>query len=293
LEERQAAGKPSAAWWALCVVNRIMEDIGQVFVSLQGLTTVVSQQEYLIEELCRTLQQTVAAEKCDIFVQDHSGDNDNSAFRLGGCSITPSAAEEFINDQGSFVGTLFSSLDSENSQHEKQSCLKSTAILALELIDGISNICSATTSRGSRRLPPVVPRELANMRTHAFISGVLEEQVARLLVTKDRQYVHEIESEHRAFLKAVQMEKDLRDGLREQSNKLDFSDAWAVCQKRFPKLQEFWGGLSTVFPGTATVESDFSIVNWEKSDYRSALSDLTSEVILHCKQFEAAAELVE
>jgi hypothetical protein len=61
----------------------------------------------------------------------------------------------------------------------------------------------------------------------------------------------------------------LREALENQQKSVGFSEAWAVCQGRFFKLREFCGVLATVFPGTVTVESDFSNVNWEKSDYRS------------------------
>ena len=54
---------------------------------------------------------------------------------------------------------------------------------------------------------------------------------------------------------------------------------------RFEKLKEFCGGLATVFPGTATVESDFSLINYEKNDFRTALTDLSLEGILHSKQY--------
>ena len=46
-----------------------------------------------------------------------------------------------------------------------------------------------------------------------------------------------------------------------------------------------------MFPGTATVESDFSLVQYEKNSFRSCLADISLEGILHCKQFEAAESL--
>jgi hypothetical protein len=48
-----------------------------------------------------------------------------------------------------------------------------------------------------------------------------------------------------------------------------------------------------VFRGAATIESDFSFVNWEKSDYRSALTDLSLEGILHWNQFVEALDLCQ
>ena len=66
-----------------------------------------------------------------------------------------------------------------------------------------------------------------------------------------------------------------------------FAEAWAQFDNRFEPLKRFPGGLATVFPGTgATVESDFSLINWEKDDYLSQLIDLSFlEGILQSQQY--------
>ena len=45
------------------------------------------------------------------------------------------------------------------------------------------------------------------------------------------------------------------------------------------------GGLATVFPGTATVEADFSNLKWTKDVYSTSLSDFSLEAKLHTRQF--------
>ena len=57
-------------------------------------------------------------------------------------------------------------------------------------------------------------------------------------------------------------------------------------------LQQFCGGLATAFPNTATVESDFSVIGWEKDDTRRDLTDFSLEGILHSKQFRELKKLV-
>ena len=42
--------------------------------------------------------------------------------------------------------------------------------------------------------------------------------------------------------------------------------------------------LVAFFPGTATVESDFSLINWEMDEYGSWPTDLSLKGILHSKQ---------
>jgi len=56
--------------------------------------------------------------------------------------------------------------------------------------------------------------------------------------------------------------------------------------KEYPMLVKFSGVLATIFPGTSIVGSDFSIIGWEKDEYRTQLSNLSLEGILHAKQFD-------
>jgi hypothetical protein len=55
----------------------------------------------------------------------------------------------------------------------------------------------------------------------------------------------------------------------------------------FTSLRDFAGGLATVSPSTATVESEFSLMKWEKNKFRIAQTDCSLEGILHYKQYEA------
>jgi hypothetical protein len=69
----------------------------------------------------------------------------------------------------------------------------------------------------------------------------------------------------------------------------NFSDAWktVAIKDRFPELMEFFGGLITPFPNTTTVQSDFSILKWEKDIHRSNLTPFSLEGILHCRQIRS------
>ena len=52
------------------------------------------------------------------------------------------------------------------------------------------------------------------------------------------------------------------------------------------KLQLFAGSLASMFPNTATVELDFSIIGAEKNVYHQSLTNFSLEGILHTKQFK-------
>ncbi len=68
-------------------------------------------------------------------------------------------------------------------------------------------------------------------------------------------------------------------------------EGWALCRNRFDKLQLFAGGLASMFPNTATVESDFSVIGAKKNVYRESLTDFSLKGILHAKQFESLRSL--
>ena len=60
---------------------------------------------------------------------------------------------------------------------------------------------------------------------------------------------------------------------------------------KFRLLEEFCVGSVSVFSGTATVESDFSIINSELNAGRSRLTDIALEGILHAKQWQSVRRL--
>jgi hypothetical protein len=62
--------------------------------------------------------------------------------------------------------------------------------------------------------------------------------------------------------------------------KTTFELGWSCVQELFEEI------LDTAFPGTCTVESDFSIVKWEKDVCRIGPTDFSLEDILQAKQFE-------
>ncbi len=66
---------------------------------------------------------------------------------------------------------------------------------------------------------------------------------------------------------------------------MDFDVAWKHLSKRYGKLHKFFGGLATVFPGTATVESDFSHLKMTSNSHVTNMTDFSLESKLYAKQF--------
>ena len=82
--------------------------------------------------------------------------------------------------------------------------------------------------------------------------------------------------------------------LRVANSNYGFKEAWSLpCIKgRFPLLETFAGGLACPFGSTASTESDFSILRYEKDDFRSPLEDLSLEGIFQCRNYTKIANLI-
>jgi hypothetical protein len=98
--------------------------------------------------------------------------------------------------------------------------------------------------------------------------------------------INTVAAELRALHKYHADSKPFRDEMAAFDHRLaTFDNMWLLggAGQRFPNLAAFCGTLASVFPNTATVESDFSIIGCEK---RTCLTDLSLEGILHCKQWQ-------
>ena len=77
----------------------------------------------------------------------------------------------------------------------------------------------------------------------------------------------------------------------DHTSAISFQSGWTIMKQllhssEFMALQDFRGGIASVFPKTVIVESDFSILSWEVEEYRRLLTNLSLESIMQCKLFE-------
>lgn len=70
-----------------------------------------------------------------------------------------------------------------------------------------------------------------------------------------------------------------------------FIEAWKEIGDEYPLLREFFGTLETPMAGTATVESDFSILRDKKNKFNAKLSDFSLEAKMQARQFKVLAEV--
>ena len=141
--------------------------------------------------------------------------------------------------------------------------------------------------------PPIIkPYAIADGGAFA-ISNFLLEQNERYLSTLTLPDKDEVEQESTSFFEKYMHDMTFKQLVDETKGTSSFQDAWQPFYKLFPKLVQFAGGLATIFPGTSAVESDFSIIGWEKDKYHMQLSNLSLEGILHAKQFDEIREVQE
>ena len=160
----------------------------------------------------------------------------------------------------------------------------------VDLVKGISKVVTEQDSKNDPAeefLPPVLPLDLVQIRGKDF-THIIRHQQDRLLLCWPLHDIQLVEEEFQQMKTFLEQNDDLKKDIENYKNKkptASFDELWDLIGPRFQLLRSFCGGLATAFPGTSTVESDFSIVKWEKDVFRSALTDLSLEGILHTKQF--------
>jgi hypothetical protein len=107
------------------------------------------------------------------------------------------------------------------------------------------------------------------------------------LLASYREVTIEIETKYQDLVSVYQKEQNLKACLDSCTDCSKFADVWHLLGEKSTPLRAFAGGLAAVSPSTATVESDFSLMKWEKNKFRSAQTDFSVEGILHYKQYEA------
>jgi hypothetical protein len=167
------------------------------------------------------------------------------------------------------------------------SCYAVVQKIFIKGVEGISDIQaerSFTNSPSVYQLPPV---QLLWARCTAApeFSRIILEQGPRLILSWEAQRVQRIEDELQMFKSALLNESSLKIVLQNSTSTDGFQDSRAPLGARFPTLRDLCGGLATVFPGTSSVESDFSILNGEFDEFRQSLTEFCFEGIMQSKQF--------
>jgi hypothetical protein len=133
---------------------------------------------------------------------------------------------------------------------------------------------------------PVLPLEIARLSTIEF-TKLLFKHEERLRHSFPGTVVEEvINNEFEQLVRLISRDSNLKATLTKGSEDSDFGKAWRPLDNRFPYMLRFATGLASIMLGTATVEADFSTINYEKDDHCFALTSFSLEGILHSRQLE-------
>ena len=222
------------------------------------------------------------------FTQDQINQKALEGFQCvdGRWAISYTRIMEFLGSTGMHYRHLLNSLSDE--LHQK--VIHSVGELAIGIVEGIVNI-QAERDRKNRPddvIPDVLPHELVKVSTAEYGERVVDTHLPQLRLTWSKHDIAEIETQHKALCNAYRNEPALRYALDdyEKHGNFSFDTAWAIVEGRFDVLRDFNGGIATVFANTASVESDFSLLGWEKDVYRLSITDLSLEGVIQCKQYE-------
>ncbi len=132
--------------------------------------------------------------------------------------------------------------------------------------------------------PPVLPHEIVKLSVAEFIRK-MRHYSYRLEQRYSSEHIDTIVDEHKQLLHAYRIEQVFKQSIDALSSQSAFTDGWSLLGRRFPNLMEFCGVITTLFPETNMIESDFLILCWEKDAFRKSLSDFGLEGVLQAKQW--------
>ncbi len=165
-----------------------------------------------------------------------------------------------------------------------------------EDVEAIAPERDSNNNAVQKKLPGVLPNEIVNKRPQ-IINALIQTHFNRL---RSEYTVAEIAESEVAFVKlrrricreegAVTAAIDAIEG---DGKVWEFEKCLeCIARTRAPLLYEFFGGLATIFPGTATVEAYFSDLSGQRmSTVHLAMSDFSLEAKLHARQFDVLQSL--
>jgi hypothetical protein len=254
------------------------------FCSIQGLTTLVLQQRNALDNLIASFIDDVGV--IGPLTAESIANIDPSTHIINGhYAIVLSSVREFLVGLASWVDTLLNEAD-ESDQNALQHDIALVYVTACDKIHEISTYRDrnndAMADLGS--IPPVLPHELVELSAADFIRKI-RQHAFRLDHCYSSTQIDLVADEHKALIHAHRCEPVLKDGIDSLSSSSSFKDGWSLLGARFPNLMEYCGVVETLFPGTSTVESDFSMMRWEKDLFRKRLSNFGLEGVMQAKQF--------
>ena len=167
--------------------------------------------------------------------------------------------------------------------------LKSVEQLLVDAAEGISKVINVDEDDSNCDLPsnlsPVLSCKLTKIDMRMF-ARLIQNHCLHLVTHFNDSGLEQISQEFYEFQHAFCEKVEFKETIKlidSDAASMDFKLLWLPANNCLPQLPSICGGLTSAFPNIATVGSDFSIIEWEKSDYQHDLADFSLEEILHTK----------
>ena len=283
------------------IIQPLVQRIEKTFVGLQGMNTLVCEQRQQL----KNLQQDLMA-RCNIKGPMTEREREeklnerttikHTVFVRGEYYAERDHTREAIDEVCGFVQSKMDSLKASNIV-EHNRIVSTIATFALQIVHGLSKIVAERDANNSAtdELPPVLPVHLCNMNARNF-NSTLQEQRIRLRRKFTEAEVENIDAEFRSLRLACREESGLKQVLEDNETRArcaSFVECWSPLGNKYDNLKNYCGGIASVMPGTSSVESDFSLINWTKDPHSQSMTDFTLESILHAKQYGRIQALFE
>jgi hypothetical protein len=149
-------------------------------------------------------------------------------------------------------------------------------------VDGITAVVAERTEDNEAYIdaaPDVLRHQLVRILPRDFWV-YLQRHRERLDYSFRNKVIETIGRQHKALYDSYHRQPDVKSSIDSFDDNAAYRDAWIGLQDAYPLLERFVGGLATILPGTSTVESDFSVVKYEKNKNRMSLTDASLEGLL-------------
>jgi hypothetical protein len=285
LEETKPNCMPDDSRWILMLFVYEIAGIAAISCkSLQRYGALLCNQHHTLQHLVLEISNKVGID--GIFTEAQRGAIDEATHQLsdsGDYAVALANVSGFMEEMGMFVQDRLSAMDSGH----RETLLRLSACAILELVDGITAGVAETTEDNEAYIdaaPDVLPHQSVRILPRDFCV-YLQRHRARLDYTFSNEEMETIERQHKALCDSYHRQPDVRSSIDSFDDIAAYCDAWIGLRNTFPLLERFVGGLATIFPGTSTVESDFSVVKYEKNKNRMSLTDASLEGILPAKHY--------
>ncbi len=244
----------------------------------------LDQQQAALVGLVASLMEDVGVTG-SLIVEAIANLNASSHVIIGHYAVPLSSVREFVSGLASWVDSIVDEAD----EGQRSELFNDIAFVYVTTCDRISELSAYRDKNnnplvGPSSFPLVLPHELVKLSAVEFIRKMCRYNY-RLEQLYSSEHIDTIADEHKQLLHAYRTEQVLKQSINALFSQATFKDGWSLLGHWFLNLMEFCGVIATMFPGTSTVESNFSILHWEKDAFRKSLSDFGLEGVLQAKQW--------